>query len=99
MYVLPLFVFRRVVVSSPKLIFMENYDLSRKGYHDSRENIDLDYGAALAAIAIESVARARPQLQRHEGSLASAASSLEICLLPFMLLFINPFARLMLHAI
>jgi hypothetical protein len=39
---------------------MENYDISRKGYHDSQdtlENIDLDYGAAVAAIAIETVAR------------------------------------------
>jgi hypothetical protein len=40
---------------------MENYDISRKGYHDSRDimtNIDLDYGAAIAAIAIETVAQA-----------------------------------------
>ena len=40
---------------------MENYDINRKGYHDTHdtmENIDLDYGAAVAAIAIESVARA-----------------------------------------
>jgi hypothetical protein len=40
---------------------MENYDIDRKGYHDSGDtmaNIDLDYGAAVAAIAIESVARA-----------------------------------------
>ena len=39
---------------------MENYDINRSGYHDSRDtmaNIDLDYGAALAAIAIEAVAR------------------------------------------
>ncbi len=39
---------------------MENYDINRSGYHDSRDNlqnIDLDYGAALAAIAIESCAR------------------------------------------
>ncbi len=45
----------------PVVLFMENYDINRKGYHDSHdtlENIDLDYGAALAAIAIESVARA-----------------------------------------
>jgi Zn-dependent M28 family amino/carboxypeptidase len=45
----------------PAMLFMENYDISRTGYHDSHDtmaNIDLDYGAALAAIAIESVARA-----------------------------------------
>ena len=40
---------------------MENYDISRKGYHDSHDtmvNIDLDYGAAVTAITIEAVARA-----------------------------------------
>ena len=45
----------------PAVLFMENYDINRHGYHDSHdtmENIDLDYGAALAAIAIEAVARA-----------------------------------------
>jgi len=45
----------------PVVLFMENYDINRKGYHDTHdtmENIDLDYGAALAAIAIESAARA-----------------------------------------
>jgi hypothetical protein len=45
----------------PAVLFMENYDINRSGYHDSHdtmENIDLDYGAAVAAIAIESVARA-----------------------------------------
>ncbi|HEX3528877.1 MAG TPA: M28 family peptidase [Thermoanaerobaculia bacterium] len=45
----------------PVVLFMENYDINRHGYHDSHdtmENIDLDYGAAVAAIAIESVARA-----------------------------------------
>ena len=44
----------------PVVLFMENYDISRKGYHDTHdtmENIDLDFGAALAAIAIESAAR------------------------------------------
>jgi hypothetical protein len=44
----------------PVVLFMENYDINRKGYHDTRdtmENLDLDFGAALAAIAIESVAR------------------------------------------
>jgi hypothetical protein len=45
----------------PVVLFMENYDINRVGYHDTRDtmaNINLDYGAALAAIAIESVARA-----------------------------------------
>mgnify|MGYP002395384633 CR=1 FL=1 len=45
----------------PVVLLMENYDINRKGYHDSHdtmENIDLDYGAALVAIAIEAVARA-----------------------------------------
>jgi hypothetical protein len=45
----------------PCVLFMENYDINRSGYHDTRDtmaNIDLDYGAALSAIGIESVARA-----------------------------------------
>lgn len=45
----------------PVVLFMENYDINRQGYHDDHdtmENIDLDYGAGVAAIAIESVARA-----------------------------------------
>jgi hypothetical protein len=45
----------------PVVLFMENYDINREGYHDTHdtmENIDLDYGAGFAAIAIESVARA-----------------------------------------
>ncbi len=45
----------------PVVLFMENYDINRHGYHDSFDtmaNIDLDYGAAVAAICIESVARA-----------------------------------------
>jgi hypothetical protein len=45
----------------PAVLFMENYDINRVGYHDTHDdmtNIDLDYGAAVAAIAIESVARA-----------------------------------------
>jgi hypothetical protein len=39
---------------------MENYDISRSGYHDTHDtmkNIDLDYGAAVSAIAIETIAR------------------------------------------
>ncbi|MBI2898698.1 MAG: M28 family peptidase [Planctomycetes bacterium] len=45
----------------PVVLFMENYDINRTGYHDTEDtmkNIDLDYGAAVAAIAIESVAEA-----------------------------------------
>ena len=48
-------------VGIPVVLFMENYDINRKGYHDSHDttaNIDLDYGAAVVAIAIEAVARA-----------------------------------------
>lgn len=44
----------------PTLLFMENYDINRTGYHDSHdtlENIDLDYGSAVAAIAVETIAR------------------------------------------
>jgi hypothetical protein len=44
----------------PVVLFMENYDINRTGYHDTKdtmENIDLDYGSALAAIVIETVAR------------------------------------------
>ncbi len=45
---------------APVVLFMENYDINRAGYHDTQDtmkNIDLDYGAALAAIAIEAAAR------------------------------------------
>ena len=48
-------------VGIPVALFMENYDINRVGYHDTHDNmkmINLDYGAALAAITIESVARA-----------------------------------------
>jgi hypothetical protein len=44
----------------PVVLFMENYDINRVGYHDTHDNmtnIDLDYGSAVAAMAIESVAR------------------------------------------
>ncbi|HMK39311.1 MAG TPA: hypothetical protein VK569_08225, partial [Bacteroidota bacterium] len=47
-------------IGIPVVLFMENYDINRTGYHDSRDNmtnIDLDYGSGVAAIAIESVAR------------------------------------------
>ena len=48
----------------PVVLFMENYDITRQGYHDQHdtmENIDLDYGSAVAAICIESAARAATQ--------------------------------------
>ncbi len=44
----------------PVALFMEDYDIDRSGYHDLRdtmENIDLDYGSAVAAMAIETIAR------------------------------------------
>jgi hypothetical protein len=47
-------------VGIPVVLFMENYDINRTGYHDTHdtmENIDLDYGSAFASIAIESIAR------------------------------------------
>ena len=40
---------------------MEDYDIDRQGYHDTHDTmalIDLDYGAALAAVVLETVARA-----------------------------------------
>jgi hypothetical protein len=52
---------------------MENYDINRVGYHDTHDTmalIDLDYGSALAAIAIESVARlasAKPEGRKARG--------------------------------
>ncbi len=48
-------------VGIPVVLFMENYDINRTGYHDTHDtmkNIDLDYAAALTAIAIETVTRA-----------------------------------------
>ena len=47
-------------IGLPVVLFMENYDINRTGYHDTKdtmENIDLDYGSAVSAIAIETVAR------------------------------------------
>ena len=57
-------------VGIPVVLFMENYDINRSGYHDTKdtmENIDLDYGAAFAAIAIEAAARAAtlPEIGFH----------------------------------
>jgi hypothetical protein len=46
-------------VGIPVVLFMENYDIRRTGYHDTLDtmaNIDLDYCVALTAIAIETVA-------------------------------------------
>jgi Peptidase family M28 len=47
-------------VGVPVLLFMENYDINRTGYHDTHDtmkNIDLDYASALISIAIETVTR------------------------------------------
>jgi hypothetical protein len=47
-------------VGIPVVLLMENYDIHRAGYHDTQDtlaNIDLDYGAAIAAMATETVAR------------------------------------------
>jgi len=53
-------------VGVPVVLFMENYDINRTGYHDTKdtlENIDLDYGAAIASVAIETAARAASQTE------------------------------------
>jgi hypothetical protein len=45
-------------VGIPVVLFMENYDILRSGYHDTLDtmaNIDLDYCVAMTAIAIETV--------------------------------------------
>ena len=58
-------------VGVPAVLFMENYDINRTGYHDTHdtmENIDLDYGSAVAAIAIESVARAACEHHPTDGT-------------------------------
>ena len=55
----------------PVVLFMENYDINRQGYHDTHDtmaNIDLDYGSAVAAIAIESVAQAAAATRRLFGA-------------------------------
>jgi hypothetical protein len=47
-------------IGAPCILMMENYDINRTGYHDTLDtlkNIDLDYGAALSAICIETIAR------------------------------------------
>jgi hypothetical protein len=50
----------------PVALFMENYDINRSGYYDTKdtmENIDLDYGSAAAATSIEIVASTACQTQ------------------------------------
>jgi hypothetical protein len=47
-------------IGAPCVLIMENYDIDRSGYHDTKDtlaNIDLDYGAAVSAICIETIAR------------------------------------------
>ena len=62
LYMLPTWFFRFEIFSDsgiPVVLLMENYDISCSGYHDSLDTlaeIDLDYGSALATIAIETVA-------------------------------------------
>ncbi len=48
-------------IGAPCILMMEDYDISRRGYHDTHdtvENIDLDYASALSAICLETIARA-----------------------------------------
>jgi hypothetical protein len=48
-------------IGAPCILMMEDYDMMRTGYHDTRdtiENINLDYASALSAICIETIARA-----------------------------------------
>jgi hypothetical protein len=54
----------------PWVLFMENNDINPTGYHDTHdtmENIDLDYGAAVCAITIEAVARAAKEETMRTG--------------------------------
>lgn len=47
-------------IGAPCILMMEDYDMQRTGYHDTKdtiENIDLDYASALSAICIETIAR------------------------------------------
>ena len=47
-------------IGAPCVLIMENYDIDRSGYHDTKDtlaNIDLDYGSAVSAICIETIAR------------------------------------------
>ncbi len=58
-------------VGVPVVLFMENYDINRTGYHDTHDtmkNIDLDYAAALTAIAIETVTSAATTKDPVSGS-------------------------------
>jgi hypothetical protein len=61
----------------PCVLFMENYDINRVGYHDTHDTmalIDLDYGAAVCAITIESVARAATVEREDEEPVARNAT-------------------------
>jgi hypothetical protein len=56
-------------IGAPCILMMEDYDISRTGYHDTHdtvENIDLDYAAALQP-SVETIARAAtsPRSPRH----------------------------------
>jgi hypothetical protein len=61
----------------PVVLFMENYDINRVGYHDTHDTlelIDLDYGAAFAAICIESVARVAAERRETPSGPGSTAA-------------------------
>jgi hypothetical protein len=61
----------------PCVLFMENYDINRVGYHDTHDTmalIDLDYGAAVCAVTIESVARAATVEREREEPAARKSS-------------------------
>ena len=58
-------------VGVPCVLVMENYDINRSGYHDTKDtlaNIDLDFGAAMSAICIEAIARAACARARQSAS-------------------------------
>jgi len=58
-------------VGIPCVLVMENYDINRSGYHDTKdtlENVDLDFGAAVSAICIEAIARAACARARKRAS-------------------------------
>jgi hypothetical protein len=62
----------------PCVLFMENYDINRTGYHDTHdtmENIDLDYGAAVCAITIEAVARAATEEVQIATTMSAGATA------------------------
>ena len=62
----------------PVILLMEHYDIDRKGYHDTHdtlENIDLDFGAAVVSIAKYMPAN-RPSCVRASGPRAFSTATL-----------------------